>query len=65
MSKAKTWPALSEAELKLAAGADDGKVRTEEAMFAARMAGATIEVSGPAYVVAAVVAAVHLALKDF
>lgn len=61
----KKTPGLSDSELRVAAAADDGKVRTEDAMFAARMAGATIEVSGPAYVVAAVVGAIYAALKDF
>lgn len=56
---------LNEAEVRVAQASDDGRGRVEEAMFAARMAGASIEVSGPAYVVAAVVAAVHQALKDF
>lgn len=65
MNKTKKPAGVSDAELKIESAEHDGNARAEEGMFAARIAGATIEVSGPAYVVAAIAGAVYATLKDF
>ena len=63
--KTKTTPWLNDAERKIAEAVDDGRDKGEQGYFAGTMAGARIEVEGPAYVVAAITGAIYAALKDF
>lgn len=65
MNKTKNPAGVSDAELKIEAAEHDGNGKTEEGMFACYIAGARVEVSGPAYVVAAIAGAVYATLKDF